>query len=131
MGDDTHHGKQPRTLQPSWPKSRRSHEGLQKNVLYKKNASWSGGNLPRLLPLWRIPLCLSLWDEHAGPSTRLSCPLPTCTTKESKPASEVVETAKEKLEDGFGTYNLISNNCEEFATFCKTGTSFYQQANRR
>ncbi|KAF9681735.1 hypothetical protein SADUNF_Sadunf05G0033700 [Salix dunnii] len=55
----------------------------------------------------------------------------TCTIKESKPASEVVKTAKEKLEVGFGTYNLISNNCEDFATFCKTGTSFCQQAYRR
>jgi len=26
------------------PKSQRSHEGWKKNVLYKKNASWSGGN---------------------------------------------------------------------------------------
>jgi|UniRef100_B9MZB1 hypothetical protein len=46
----------------------------------------------------------------------------TSTTKKSKTASEVVETAKEKLEDGFGTYNLISNKCEDFATFCKTAS---------
>ncbi|CAK7341015.1 unnamed protein product [Dovyalis caffra] len=51
----------------------------------------------------------------------------TCTSKRSKPANEVVETAKRKLKEGFGTYNLISNNCEHFATFSKTGTSLCQQ----
>lgn len=53
---------------------------------------------------------------------------PNCTTTErSKSGSEIVETAKEKLKEGFGKYNLLSNNCEHFATFCSTGTAFSQQ----
>lgn len=57
---------------------------------------------------------------------------PNCTTTErSKSGSEIVETAKEKLKEGFGKYNLLSNNCEHFATFCSTGTAFSQQVKHK
>jgi hypothetical protein len=57
---------------------------------------------------------------------------PNCTTTErSKSRSEIVETAKEKLKEGFGKYNLLSNNCEHFATFCSTGTAFSQQVKHK
>nr|XP_034908053.1 phospholipase A and acyltransferase 4-like [Populus alba]TKR71312.1 retinoic acid receptor responder protein 3-like [Populus alba] len=53
---------------------------------------------------------------------------PNCTTTERwESGSQIVETAKEKLKEGFGKYNLLSNNCEHFATFCSTGTAFCQQ----
>lgn len=53
---------------------------------------------------------------------------PTCTTvKRRESESQIVETAKEKLKKGFGKYNLLSNNCEHFATFCSSGKAFCQQ----
>ncbi|KAG6750660.1 hypothetical protein POTOM_045168 [Populus tomentosa] len=53
---------------------------------------------------------------------------PNCTTtKRSESGSQIVETAKEKLKEGFGKYDLLSNNCEHFATFCSTGTAFCKQ----
>ncbi|XP_058224134.1 protein LEAD-SENSITIVE 1-like [Rhododendron vialii] len=46
----------------------------------------------------------------------------TCTTAESDPASEVIHRANYLFENGgFGNYNLIKNNCEDFARYCKTG----------
>ncbi|KAL3728028.1 hypothetical protein ACJRO7_032730 [Eucalyptus globulus] len=41
---------------------------------------------------------------------------------DAKSPEEVVNKAWELYGgDGFGEYNLIDNNCEHFATFCKTG----------
>ncbi|KAL3728040.1 hypothetical protein ACJRO7_032742 [Eucalyptus globulus] len=47
----------------------------------------------------------------------------TCTTlPDTKLPQEVVNRARELHEgDGFGEYDLINNNCEHFATFCRTG----------
>ncbi|OMO96261.1 hypothetical protein COLO4_15389 [Corchorus olitorius] len=47
----------------------------------------------------------------------------TCSTKTCKAAKEVIETAFEVLKNqSFGkSYNLFFNNCEDFATCCKTG----------
>ncbi|XP_031397850.1 uncharacterized protein LOC116208503 [Punica granatum] len=47
----------------------------------------------------------------------------TCTTLESsRTADDVVWEAYELFwKQGFGEYNLRSNNCEHFATFCRTG----------
>ncbi|GAV66758.1 LRAT domain-containing protein, partial [Cephalotus follicularis] len=45
----------------------------------------------------------------------------TCCPYKSKSLKEAVDTAKEKLKTGFGTYNLLTNNCEHFATYCRTG----------
>ncbi|XP_043815494.1 protein LEAD-SENSITIVE 1 [Manihot esculenta] len=39
----------------------------------------------------------------------------------TKPCDEVVEMAYKLLEKGFGQYDLVVNNCEHFATFCKIG----------
>jgi len=49
---------------------------------------------------------------------RGSCSTIPCT----RSSEQVVEAAYELLRsDGFGQYDLISNNCEHFATYCKTG----------
>ena len=49
--------------------------------------------------------------------------------RESKPAHEVIETAKYYCEnpEKWGEYKLTGNNCESFATFCKTGKRFSSQ----
>ncbi|KAL3728055.1 hypothetical protein ACJRO7_032756 [Eucalyptus globulus] len=47
----------------------------------------------------------------------------TCTTlPQTKLPLEVVNKARELHEhDSFGKYDLINNNCEHFASFCRTG----------
>ncbi|CAA7042447.1 unnamed protein product [Microthlaspi erraticum] len=46
----------------------------------------------------------------------------TCTTATSDPPGEVVFRAKFLLlHKGFGVYDLLNNNCEDFAIYCKTG----------
>ncbi|KAG5539468.1 hypothetical protein RHGRI_019869 [Rhododendron griersonianum] len=45
----------------------------------------------------------------------------TCTTEQSDPASTVVRRANYLFENGFGNYDLVTNNCEHFALYCKTG----------
>ena len=45
----------------------------------------------------------------------------------AKPAQEVVDTAFTLLREGFGIYDLYSNNCEHFATYCKTGHAVSMQ----
>ncbi|KAK6232972.1 hypothetical protein SCA6_003045 [Theobroma cacao] len=55
-------------------------------------------------------------------------PRGTCSVSPSKPDHEVVERATDLLErKGFGEYNLIANNCEHFAVYCKTGLAYSQQ----
>ncbi|XP_057789135.1 protein LEAD-SENSITIVE 1-like [Salvia miltiorrhiza] len=51
----------------------------------------------------------------------------TCNTAEAGPVEVVLERAESLLSrNGFGEYNLLTNNCEDFATFCATG----QKCNR-
>ncbi|KAF3433978.1 hypothetical protein FNV43_RR25081 [Rhamnella rubrinervis] len=45
----------------------------------------------------------------------------TCTPTVSDPPEAVLDRARVHLEKGFGDYNLFQNNCEDFATYCKTG----------
>ncbi|ESQ41624.1 hypothetical protein EUTSA_v10014271mg [Eutrema salsugineum] len=46
----------------------------------------------------------------------------TCTTATSDSPEEVVSRAKFLLSsNGFGVYDLLDNNCEDFAIYCKTG----------
>ncbi|KAI3470761.1 hypothetical protein Pfo_027424 [Paulownia fortunei] len=45
----------------------------------------------------------------------------TCTTAKSDPPQAVIHRAMYLLEKGFGNYNLFTNNCEDFALYCKTG----------
>ncbi|KAM0030192.1 putative LRAT domain-containing protein [Helianthus debilis subsp. tardiflorus] len=45
----------------------------------------------------------------------------TCTTAESDPPEEVIHRAKYLHENGYGKYDLMNNNCEDFALYCKTG----------
>ncbi|GAV90634.1 LRAT domain-containing protein [Cephalotus follicularis] len=54
-------------------------------------------------------------------------PRGTCCPFDAKPLQETVDTAWEKLKTGFGEYNTLTNNCEHFATYCKTGIKFCAQ----
>ncbi|KAL5835364.1 hypothetical protein ACOSQ4_014861 [Xanthoceras sorbifolium] len=55
-------------------------------------------------------------------------PLRYCSRKNSKPPDQVVECAIHLFEqNGFGEYRLVVNNCEHFASFCKTGISSCSQ----
>ncbi|KAE8664111.1 hypothetical protein F3Y22_tig00112856pilonHSYRG00053 [Hibiscus syriacus] len=47
----------------------------------------------------------------------------TCSRIPSKPPHEVITTAVFFLEKGYDHYDVIFNNCEDFATYCKTGTA--------
>ena len=53
----------------------------------------------------------------------------TCYCTKSRPASEVVATAQYFLEhpNEWGDYNLVRNNCEHFAFYCKTRIQFSDQ----
>ncbi|XP_076882722.1 protein LEAD-SENSITIVE 1-like [Bidens hawaiensis] len=45
----------------------------------------------------------------------------TCTMAESDPSEEVIHRATYLHENGYGKYDLMNNNCEDFALYCKTG----------
>ncbi|EPS60539.1 hypothetical protein M569_14265, partial [Genlisea aurea] len=44
-----------------------------------------------------------------------------CTCTKSDPPETVVRRAIFFLENGYGDYNLVINNCEDFALSCKKG----------
>lgn len=48
-------------------------------------------------------------------------PRGTCTTKHSDEVKTVIERAREALREGFGQFNIVGSNCEDFALYCKTG----------
>ncbi|KAL3728025.1 hypothetical protein ACJRO7_032727 [Eucalyptus globulus] len=54
----------------------------------------------------------------------------TCSTLScDKSPEQVIEVASNLLgSDRFGTYHVFTNNCEHFATYCKTGVCFSKQA---
>ncbi|KAF3456587.1 hypothetical protein FNV43_RR01241 [Rhamnella rubrinervis] len=45
----------------------------------------------------------------------------TCSVASSNPREQVLHRASYLLEYGFGNYNLLNRNCEDFAIYCKTG----------
>ncbi|KAA8526102.1 hypothetical protein F0562_007798 [Nyssa sinensis] len=45
----------------------------------------------------------------------------TCTTAKSDPPEAVIHRAMCLLRNGFGNYDMLKNNCEDFAMYCKTG----------
>ncbi|KAK9059365.1 hypothetical protein SSX86_021985 [Deinandra increscens subsp. villosa] len=45
----------------------------------------------------------------------------TCTITASDPPEDVIGRAIYLLHNGFGEYNMVKNNCEDFALYCKTG----------
>ncbi|OIW20954.1 hypothetical protein TanjilG_26495 [Lupinus angustifolius] len=45
----------------------------------------------------------------------------TCTLASSDSAADVLHRAYILLENGFGRYDTVDNNCEDFAIYCKTG----------
>ncbi|KAG6715675.1 hypothetical protein I3842_04G006300 [Carya illinoinensis] len=45
----------------------------------------------------------------------------TCTRASSDPPEVVIHRAKYLLGNGFGSYDIFKNNCEDFALYCKTG----------
>ncbi|GKC43639.1 NC domain-containing family protein [Tanacetum coccineum] len=44
----------------------------------------------------------------------------TCTLSSSDPTPVVIDRANQLLNMGFGTYDVIFNNCEDFGLYCKT-----------
>ncbi|KAI3756317.1 hypothetical protein L1987_56137 [Smallanthus sonchifolius] len=44
----------------------------------------------------------------------------TCTMAPSDPPEEVIDRAIYLWRNGFGKYNVVRNNCEDFALYCKT-----------
>ncbi|XP_055803948.1 protein LEAD-SENSITIVE 1-like isoform X2 [Solanum dulcamara] len=44
----------------------------------------------------------------------------TCTIAPSDPPELVLHRAEFLLQNGFGVYNILKNNCEDFAIYCKT-----------
>ena len=54
--------------------------------------------------------------------TRMMKRFGSCHCNESRPAKEVIQTAKEYLShpETWGSYNLFRRNCEHFAVYCKT-----------
>ncbi|KAH7842183.1 hypothetical protein Vadar_002389 [Vaccinium darrowii] len=60
--------------------------------------------------------------EYGASKFYIWCKLPgTCTTAQSDPGNTVLQRANYLLENGFGQYHLVKNNCEDFALYCKTG----------
>ncbi|XP_059457960.1 uncharacterized protein LOC132187613 [Corylus avellana] len=45
----------------------------------------------------------------------------TCSIAKSDPPEQVIHRALYLLQYGFGNYEVLSNNCEDFALYCKTG----------
>ncbi|XP_048422423.1 protein LEAD-SENSITIVE 1-like [Pyrus x bretschneideri] len=45
----------------------------------------------------------------------------TCTLARSDPPEDVLHRASFLLQNGFGSYDIFKNNCEDFAIYCKTG----------
>jgi hypothetical protein len=65
---------------------------------------------------------LHLFEYSASPSIFLAKRGGTCTIASSDPCDEVISRAKFLLlQNGFGEYDLLDNNCEDFAIYCKTG----------
>ena len=52
----------------------------------------------------------------------------SCYCTLSGPSDEVIERAESNLKnpDKWGHYDLLENNCEHFAFYCKTGTSNFE-----
>nr|XP_043622792.1 protein LEAD-SENSITIVE 1-like [Erigeron canadensis] len=49
----------------------------------------------------------------------------TCTTAKSDPPGPVIERAMHLLKYGFGPYDVVMKNCEDFALYCKTGLAVH------
>ncbi|KAM1431319.1 hypothetical protein ACFX2I_047285 [Malus domestica] len=45
----------------------------------------------------------------------------TCTLARSDSPEDVLHRASFLLQNGFGSYDIFKNNCEDFAIYCKTG----------
>ncbi|KAI9073138.1 hypothetical protein K1719_044915 [Acacia pycnantha] len=56
-----------------------------------------------------------------GDQSNLNARGGTCTLAPSDPPKDVVPRARYLLQNGFGVYNALENNCEDFAIYCKTG----------
>lgn len=52
----------------------------------------------------------------------------TYTSKECDEPKVVVQRAQQALKDGFSHFNIVGNNCEDFANYCKTGQRSMESA---
>ncbi|MFS7923636.1 putative LRAT domain-containing protein [Helianthus anomalus] len=68
------------------------------------------------------PLSLYLYGESEAMASLVFL-RGTCTSAPSDPPQDVINRAicLLKQSNGSGNYNLLSNNCENFALYCKTG----------
>lgn len=64
---------------------------------------------------------LERYGYSVSPLESAIAPTMTCTIFASDSPEQVIERAVSLLQNGFGKYNLLVNNCEDFAFFCKTG----------
>ncbi|PRQ60638.1 putative endopeptidase, NLPC/P60 domain, LRAT-like domain-containing protein [Rosa chinensis] len=52
----------------------------------------------------------------------------TCTTGDADPPDVTISRAEDLFNTkDFGDYDLLKNNCETFAVFCKTGKHYYRK----
>ncbi|KAI9093918.1 hypothetical protein K1719_026916 [Acacia pycnantha] len=85
----------------------------------KAAKQWRSSLLSGLLPSKRIPILL---EYDVSPSVFMAkIRGGTCTTAPSDPAETVIHRAMYLLQNGFGSYDVFQNNCEDFALYCKTG----------
>ena len=77
--------------------------------------------------LWGSPLRLVAYGSSEN--SRAYKMNSTCYCTESRQASKVVATAQHFLKhpNEWGGYNLVRNNCEHFAFYCKTGIQYSDQ----
>ncbi|TXG65499.1 hypothetical protein EZV62_006774 [Acer yangbiense] len=54
----------------------------------------------------------------------------TCTLATSDPPEDILHHAYFLLKKGFGEYDVLKNNCEDFAIYCKTGLLVISRSSR-
>ncbi|GAV89191.1 LRAT domain-containing protein, partial [Cephalotus follicularis] len=93
----------------------------------EKCQGFNGGPGRILIPGKVVKCCLRCFGDKMhlyayGVSWKEALAIPgTCCPYKSKSLEEAVKTANEKLNTGFDFYTILYNNCEVFATFCRTG----------
>lgn len=72
---------------------------------------------------------LRKWHDHDLLTAGLVYVLSgTYTSKPCDAPELVIQRAKKGITEGFSHYNIVGNNCEDFATYCKTGQRSMESA---
>ncbi|KAL1218095.1 Protein LEAD-SENSITIVE 1 [Cardamine amara subsp. amara] len=101
-----------------------NHGGRDNNCLNcgDKSNLKLGGVISSCLDCFLAGGSLCRFEYSASPSIFLAKRGGTCTIAPSDSSDEVISRAKFLfLRNGFGEYDLLDNNCEDFAIYCKTG----------